>query len=160
MGGLYPNSIICANDSLYIGMSGISLWLNDGGQTTLSTFTKLPVDERENIIEYLSEFSLYESVRAGGKEFILTHWGLPKGATPDNLDDYDPIDFVEARLDYNRKYFDDIIIVTGHTPTFLIDEKSRGRIYHRNNHIAIDTGAVFGETMGCICLETGEEYYI
>lgn len=50
-------------------MEGISLWFADGGETTLNAFCKLLVDEREAIIEYLSEFSLYERIEAGGKNF-------------------------------------------------------------------------------------------
>ena len=44
-------------------------------------------------------------------------------------------------------------------PFNLIDEAYRGKIYRGNNHIAIDVGAVFGEVLGCICLETEEEFY-
>ena len=43
---------------------------------------------------------------------------------------------------------------------FLIGEEHRGRIYRKNNHIAIDIGAAFGEAMGCVCLDTGEEFYV
>ena len=49
--------------------------------------------------------------------------------------------------------------MTGHTPTGLIEKASAGRIYRKNNHIAIDCGAVFGNPLGCICLDTGEEFY-
>jgi serine/threonine protein phosphatase 1 len=45
-------------------------------------------------------------------------------------------------------------------PTFVIGEEWRGRIYRRHNHIAIGTGAVFGETLACLCLDTDEEFYV
>ena len=61
--------------------------------------------------------------------------------------------------DYEDIYFKDKIMVTGHTPTAFIDEAYRGRIWKGNNHIALDCGAVFGNPLGCICLDTMEEIY-
>jgi len=138
----------------------ISNWTEIGGKPTLEGFGALPMDEREYIIEYLLEFSLYEAIKVNGKNFILAHSGLPEGATLSNLGSFDTYDFVTAVTDYNKEYFSDIFLVTGHLPTMGIDEEYRGRIYRANNHIAIDTGAVFGERMGCICLDTDEEFYV
>ena len=142
----------------------ISTWTSEdfGGQPTLEGFRKLSMDEKRFMIEYISEFSLYEIVKAGGKNFILTHIGLPAGAAPGNLEKFDAYDFTgpDVSIDYGREYFKNIFLVTGHTPTFGIGEEYRGRIYRAHNHIAIDTGAVFGEVMGCVCLETGEEFYV
>ena len=142
----------------------ITDWFAIGGKPTFEGFVKLPLDDREALYEYLLEFSLYETVKVNGSRYILTHSGLPDGATPYNLKDFDAYDFNTAGIDYNRKYFgDDIFIVTGHCPTKNfkdIDAAYRGRIYRANNHIAIDTGAVFGESMGCLCLDTGEEFYV
>ena len=54
----------------------------------------------------------------------------------------------------------DRIIVTGHTVTSLIDKASRGRIWRGNGHIAIDCGAVYSGVLGCLCLDTLEEFYV
>ena len=58
------------------------------------------------------------------------------------------------------KEFWDKYVVTGHTPTGLIDEAYNGKIYIKNKHIALDCGAVFGNALGCICLDTFEEFYV
>ena len=50
------------------------------------------------------------------------------------------------------QYYENRFLVTGHTPTFLINEEYRGKIYRKLNHIALDCGSVFGENLGCICL--------
>jgi serine/threonine protein phosphatase 1 len=120
------------------------------------------MDDRESVIEYLSEFSLYKKITIGGQKYILTHIGLPDSATYDNLHSFDAYDFAgpDINTDYNKVYFEDIILVTGHLPTFIIDETCRGRVYRKHNHIAIDTGAVFGETLSCVCLDTDEEFYV
>ena len=54
----------------------------------------------------------------------------------------------------------DRIIVTGHTVTSFIDEASRGRIWRGNGNIAIDCGAVYNGVLGCLCLDTLEEFYV
>lgn len=47
-----------------------------------------------------------------------------------------------TRIDYEIPYFDDIIVVSGHTPTQNILGNSRpGYIFKENHHIAIDCGA-------------------
>lgn len=135
-------------------------WTANGGEPTYKGFGRLSRNRREYLLEYLSEFSLYEFVRAGDKQFILTHSGLPEGADIEDLGNFNAYDFTMASTDYQKRYFNNIFLVTGHLPTFQIDEKYRSRIYRKDNHIAIDTGAVFGERMSCICLDTFEEFYI
>lgn len=68
-------------------------------------------------------------------------------------------ELIVGEPEYEKEYFPDRYLVTGHTPTGLIDESYSGRIYQKNNHIAIDCGAVFGNPLGCICLNTLEEFY-
>jgi serine/threonine protein phosphatase 1 len=61
-----------------------------------------------------------------------------------------------------KTYFPDKYVVTGHTPTQMIEQNPKpGFIYRKNNHIAIDCGANFPDgRLAAICLDTGEEYYI
>jgi len=138
----------------------VNEWNKIGGDSTIQGFRNLPAEEREYLLEYLEEFSLYETVSVGGRKYFLTHSGLPFDMTAKNLDDYDAWDFATAEIDYNRQYFKDAILITGHLPTFIIDEAYRGKIYRKNNNINIDTGAVFGDTLACLCLDTDEEFYV
>jgi serine/threonine protein phosphatase 1 len=140
-------------------LEGLRLWLADGGQTTLDGFMKCSQGQKEAIVAYVEGFLPYKIVAVGNQKYLLTHAGLPQGYAGGDLNAYTVREFVTAKTDYSRRYFTSTVLVTGHTPTFLIDTAYRGRIYQKNNHIAIDTGAVFGETLACICLETGEEYY-
>ena len=95
-------------------------------------------------------------LEVGGRKFLLAH----------NVPEYEKwtvgckeSDFLQGEPDYEIQYEKDLILVTGHTPTGLIDPASKGRIWKGNNHIAIDCGAVFGNPLGCICLDTMEEFY-
>ena len=49
-------------------LQGLSEWMSVGGSATIREFAKLSLEEREYIIEYLSEFALYEEVSAGERE--------------------------------------------------------------------------------------------
>ena len=141
----------------------IQTWLDIGGESTLHGFMKLPEDEKDLILEYMEEFSLYELIKVNGTKYILTHIGLPKGATAGNLDRFDAYDFIadpDTYTDYGKQYFDDIVLCTGHLPTLNIGEEYRGKVFRENNHLGIDTGGVFGETFACVCLDTGKVFYV
>lgn len=135
------------------------LWLLDGGVYTYEKFIKLPEDERKQLLLFMSKFGVYEEVSVNGKEYFLSHTVPSKGKMMD-FKSCTMNDFLIGEPEYEKVYFDNRIIVTGHTPTGLIDENSKGRIWKGNNHIAVDCGAVFGNPLGCLCLDTMEEYYV
>lgn len=135
-------------------------WMFNGGETTLEAFRRLSRSVREDVLEYFREFSLYETVEVGGRAFVLVHGGIENFEADKPLDAYDVNDFVWARCDYKRTYYKDRYLVTGHTPTQLIDPEYSGKIYMCNHHIAIDCGAVFGHPLGCVCLDTLETFYV
>ncbi len=139
---------------------GWQLWIANGGYPTHVGFTYLDRFRREMVLEYFQEFSAYEELNVNGREFLLVHAGLGSFSPNKELDDYTLDELLWTRPDYGKKYFEDKYLVTGHTPTFAIDEKYRGKIYKKNNHIAVDCGAVYGESLGCICLDTMEEFYV
>ena len=126
----------------------------------LESFCWLDIEERKKILDYLEEFKLYAKVEVKGKTYLLKHAGIPQSATLDNLDEYDDYDFLIAYTDYCAPALDGITLVTGHQVTSEIDKNSRGKIYRNFNHIAIDVGAVFGISLACLCLDTGEEFYV
>ena len=136
-------------------------WQLNGNQPTLSGFKSLDPSTRNDVLEYMGSFDLYAEVAAGDKTYLLVHAGLGNFSPDRPLDDYDIDELVWERPDYGMPYFDDIYTVTGHTPTFTIEEnKKPGYIYRVNHHIAIDCGACFpGGRLAALCLDTGEEFY-
>ena len=130
----------------------MSEWAADGGMPTLSGFRALDAEMREGILDYLSEFSLYEEVQAGGKEFVLVHAGICGFDADRELDEYEPEDFFSVPDD--QSYFKDRVVVVGHTPT------ASGKIEREGNLIRLDCGVKDGGSLGCLCLETNEEFYV
>ena len=135
------------------------LWLSDGGSVTYEEFLKLDESKQQAALSYLSSLPLFEELTIGGQKFFLAHT-VPEKSKMLNIDSCRISDFIMGEPDYEKMYFEDMLIVTGHTPTGFIDPEYTGQIWKGNNHIAIDCGAVFGNPLGCICLDTMEEIYV
>lgn len=136
-----------------------SAWMLNGGEPTLKAFSALSTENKKKLIKYIELSLTREQITVGGRRFHLSHT-LPEYEPDRAIHDIYYKDFIFGEPDYEMKYADDIYFVTGHTPTGLIDRAYNGRIYQKNNHIAIDCGAVFGNPLGCVCLDTLEEFYV
>ena len=135
------------------------MWLSDGGNATLMEYLKLSETEQKTAISILRTAALSKNIVVNGTEYLLAHT-VPE---VERLEDYEKWEVEEYTLgepDYEELYFVDKYIITGHTPTGLIDKNFKGKIWRGNNHIAIDCGAVFTGTLGCLCLDTMEEFYV
>lgn len=135
-------------------------WLQDGGEPTEKAFLKLSLEKQREILEYIEEFQLYETISVGGDIFLLSHAGIENFVEGKPLYQYGLADFIVGRLDYDKVYSQKFYLVSGHTPTCCVDKFFDGKIMKKNRHIAIDCGAVFGRPLGCICLDTMEEFYV
>lgn len=135
-------------------------WLDDGGAPTFEAWRKLSAKEQSAILDYINGFSLFDEVTLGERVYFLSHAGIDPFVPGKSLFAYEAPDMISGRMDYSKPLFEDNLTVSGHTPTGLIDPASSGRIFRANGHIAIDCGAVFGKPLGCICLDTEEEFYV
>lgn len=135
------------------------IWALNGGESTANGFRLLGRPEQLQIIEYIESFRIYEELEVDGKHCHLSHT-LPAFNPDLDIHDCTVQEFIWGEPDYDICYDSNLTFITGHTPTALIDYKSDGKIWHGNGHIAIDCGAAFGGSLGCICLETMEEYYV
>lgn len=135
------------------------LWLSDGGSTTYEEFLKLDESKQRAVLRYLGSLLVYKKLTVGGQKFFLAHT-IPGKAKMLDIPNWKNSDFIMGEPEYEKMYFEDMLTVTGHTPTGFIDPEYTGQIWKGNNHIAIDCGAVFGNPLGCICLDTMEEIYV
>jgi hypothetical protein len=143
---------------------GFQDWLSVGGMATLEGFVQLTKKEIAALLTYIESWAFYKDITVGGNRYILSHSGLHR---PDTILEALPYiggdEWTFAELDYNQKYFpdhDNIYLVTGHNPTRQFGNDYTGKIYRNKNHIVVDTGTVLGDDTGCICLDTGEEFYV
>lgn len=141
-----------APDPEYI--AEMTAWVKDGGQTTLEAFRALDGEEREGVLEYLEEMTLYEDLLVKGKRYVLTHAGIADYDVDAELDEYLPEDFFSEPLDASYALIDGATVVVGHVPT------RSGKIERGEGSIFLDCGACEGGKLGCLCLDTGKEYYV
>ena len=135
-------------------------WLINGGGATLEGIAKLTNEQRLDVIDYLSDFTLFETVDVGDKTFIMVHAGFDNFSREKKLSDYTVNDLVWHRPDPAFIYFMDnsINVVVGHTPTKMIN--GGNSIVRRRGNIFIDCGACQeGGRLACLCFDTMEEFY-
>lgn len=135
-------------------------WMADRGQPTFDQFSEYSKEEQKRILAYIRLSKSFEEIKVNGNRYFMAHT-VPEKEKMVNFNECTLMDFIYGEPDYELKYYEDRFIVTGHTPTGLIDEDYMGKIYKKNNHIAIDCGAFFENgRLGCICLDNLEEFYI
>ncbi len=137
-------------------------WQSNGCEPTLAEFRALNPQKRQDVIDFIREFLIYEELTVAGKKFLLVHAGLGNYSPEKDIEDYSLKELIWDRADYGIEYYPDVYVVTGHTPTQYIEENPNpGRIFKSNNHIAIDCGCgIPGGKLAAICLDTLEEYYV
>ena len=137
-------------------------WYQNGAVTTTDEFHKCDKKTQQEIVDFISELEAYKEIEVAGKDFVLVHAGLGNFKPDKELWEYELDELVWERPDYEKKYYDDKYVVTGHTPSMIIDKNPKpGYIYQANNHIAIDCGCSFpGGGLGCLRLDDMEEFYI
>ena len=141
-------------------MELLQVWMLNGGETTINGMKELTREERQGLIEYFDEFTYYDELCVNGNEFLLVHGGFDDFDPEKDISSYAPESLVHGNVDYTRVYYKDKYLITGHVPTGLISPEYSGKILKINNHIAIDCGACFGKPLGCVCLDTFEEFYV
>lgn len=140
-------------------VAALSEWITNGGGPTLRALKQLSREEREDILEYFQEMELYAEVEAGSRRFVLTHSALEDFVPDKPLGSYELQDFLFGRPEPDAVYYPDKILVFGHTPTRILG--GGDKILRRKTWVDIDCGCVFkGGRLGCLCLDTMEEFYV
>ena len=143
-------------------MQLLSNYMLNGGDVTLTFLRMLKnktLEAVDDILEYLREAPFYETVSAGGKDFLLVHSGLDNFSPDKKLSDYTADEFIWAWPELTDRYFDDVVTVFGHTPTFTYGEKYRGKILKTDTWIDIDVGVPYGNNPVLLRLDDLEEIY-
>lgn len=142
-------------------LDNLLTWQMNGSESTIEEFSELSSEEKQEVIDFIREFVVYEEIMVAGQEYLLVHAGLGNYSPEKEIEDYSLHDLIWARADYDKQYFEDKIVITGHTPTQCIENHEKpGFIYQKNHHIAIDCGASHpGGRLAAICIDTGKEFY-
>lgn len=138
-------------------------YTQNGGDVTLKALRGLmhtSPETVEDILDYLREAPLYETVSVGNKDFLLVHSGIDNFDKNKKLSDYTADEFIWAWPEITDEYFDDIITVFGHTPTMSYDNTIKGKILKTKTWIDIDVGVPYGNKPALLRLDDLEEIYL
>lgn len=135
------------------------LWISNGGGSTFEALNATRSSEQKYIFEYLKSASLYKELTVNGRKFVLTHSGFGNFSPEKPLYEYSKKELLWHRPTQYTEYFDDVITVFGHTPTFLIEGSTRGRARRTATWIDIDVGASIGLTPMVLRLDDLKEFY-
>ena len=135
----------------------------DGGDVTLKTLAKKNREDRDtvlDILDYLREAPLYETVSAGGRDFVLVHGGLENFRPDKKLSDYEADELIWCWPELEDEYFEDAITVFGHTPTLCFKPELKGKILKTRTWIDVDAGVAAGEKPALLRLDDLAEFYL
>ena len=91
-------------------LDNLVLWKYNGGDATIREFRALDSEMREEVLNFLEDFSLYEELQ-WRKTVSAGAWRLG-GFTPEKrIEEYSLHDLVWARPDYQKEYFADTNLV-------------------------------------------------
>lgn len=130
-------------------ITSLSAWQLNGADPTLEALRELrrrDPDTLGEILEYLREAPLFETVSIGERDYLLTHSGLGNFRQGKKISAYESHDLLWNRPDINDRYFDDITTIFGHTPTEYYGSEYTGKILVTDTWIDIDTGAAMGNS--------------
>lgn len=142
-------------------LDNLVTWQYNGSKSTIDEFGQLDVKAKQEVIEFIKDFVVYEEVSVNDRDYLFVHADLGNYSPEKEIEDYSLHELLWMRADYDVQYFEHTYVVTGHTPTQTIEGNPHpGYIYQKNHHIAIDCGAHYpGGRLAALCLDTGEAYY-
>lgn len=143
-------------------MNLFGVWLSNGAAQTLTGLRKILKEEpdtMDGILDYLREAPLYDTVDVNNRKYILVHAGLENFHPDRPLSCYTPDELLWARPTIQTQYYDDAIVVFGHTPTEYFGEQHRGKMIKTDTWICIDTGAAAGNKPMLLRLDDLKAFY-
>lgn len=134
-------------------------WMSNSAEPTVTALSAMRYSEIKYILQFLKEAPLYEALTVNDRDFLLTHSGLGNFSKDKKLSEYTENDLTWNRPTLETRYFDDITVVFGHTPTVYLDEKYKGRAIVTDTWIDIDVGAGLGLDPMFLRLDDMKEIY-
>ena len=135
-------------------------WHRNGCLVTLESLLKLreeDPEELDRLLDYVRSAPLYMELAVPGKRFVLVHGGLKDFDPGKGLDEYSAEELVWTRPGPAERYWEDRLVILGHTPTRYFGMKDR--MFRTDTWLDIDTGAAGGGSPMLLRLDDLKEFY-
>ena len=140
-------------------LNSYSIWIANSGQPTINALSGTRNKEIRYILEFLRDAPLYEILTVNDKDYILVHSGLGGFRRDKKLSEYSPDELLWTRHGLNTQYFDDITVISGHTPTVAYGNEYLGKIVKTDYFINVDVGVGIGQEPALLRLDDMKEFY-
>lgn len=141
----------------------LSTWMKNGGEKTISQLRELYENDPEQvgyILEYLrEECPLFDTVETDSGEFLLVHSGFSNFEQNRKLSDYSKKEILWHTASPTDRYYDNVVTVFGHTPTYVFSQKFNGKCVKTPTWIDIATGCETGNAPMLLRLDDLKEFY-
>ena len=141
-------------------LSLLTHWQANGCEPTLNALKRESAETRADILDYLRDAPLYDSVSVDKRDFLLVHGGLGNYSESKRMSDYTPHELLWTRPELSTQYSDSFTTVFGHTPTVTYSESYSGRMLDNGSWINIDTGVSCGLAPMLLRLDDMKEFYL
>lgn len=138
----------------------LQIWMSNGAKPTLKALRDLYTEDPEvldDLLDYLRDAPLYDTVCVNDRDFLLVHSGLENFSADRPLSGYAADEVLWCRPKSEQRYFEDALTVLGHTPTRYYG--CPGRAFHTPTWVCIDTGAGGGGAPMLLRLDDMREFY-
>jgi len=144
------------------------LWFRNGGGYTDLEFMDLPENERYEIVDFFENLPVEYDIEVNGQRFLLVHGDYVPEKNKKYLTKEEYRDYVLwSRVNKWDLGPSDYKVIFGHTPTYkFLGKTDKLSIWKNGNLIGVDCGmAAYSHypdivRLGCICLDTMEEFYV
>lgn len=140
-------------------LNAYSIWVSNSGQVTINALAGVRNEEIRYIIEFLKDAPLYEMLTVNDRDFILVHSGLGGFRKDKKLSEYSPDELLWSRHGLNTQFFDDVTVISGHTPTVAYGNEFLGKIVKTDYFINVDVGVGIGQEPALLRLDDMKEFY-
>ena len=124
---------------------------------SLLTLKEKDPEELAKLLDYVRSAPLYMELALPMKRFVLVHGGLKDFAPEKGLDEYDNLDLVWTRPAPEERYWEDRLVILGHTPVQYYG--GNGRMLVTDTWVDIDTGAACGGSPMLLRLDDMRPFY-
>lgn len=146
----------------YDQMNALAHWMRNGAEPTLASLRALHQQDPDalwDLLDYLRDAPLYAAVSTDAGDFILTHAGLGGFEKGKKLSRYTADELLWHRPMSGERYFDDVTVIFGHTPTQFMEGGREGRMLRTDTWIDVDTGAAGGGAPMLLRLDDLKPFY-
>lgn len=152
---------VTADSLSRIDSSSMEILMNyqkNGGDVTLKAMQKLPREMQFDILDYLRDAPLFETLVVNGQGYILVHSGIDNFDPHKRIEEYSSDDLLWAWPELTDKYYSKAMTIFGHTPTFSYGKEYEDKIVKTPTWIGIDMGAGFGHEPVLLRLDDMKEF--